>query len=374
MTMTVHQFMTQSKYRDPTRLNIAGYIYNNGNGSFHFYYYESDNLSLPAVINMLEDQWVTRRDTIYTNLPVGHWITEYRGDQVYCTGLPKSHWDDGRLQVNPELATGKRWPKKIIGADLAAPLTQGLHYAARMIMGNKGDPKPGPNLGVVNALRYYMLATYSLLDISGEESFNGLNNFVAASLVNDQGKILATGINTGSYRHAEVSMLINYFRANPEQKKLPAKSVVFSTLTPCRQCTNYLKDTKAADTVIYFGQEDTGKLGRVGKSISAALSTKTGGAKGQSKTDLTGLGVASDCSPSGVHEVMISSALANCMMPNSSIASQIGKGTSRKVLATASTALINEVLRDRATGDTQQSIESAVLHYVTGWLGRVTSS
>jgi len=279
MTTTVSQFLAQNKYQDFNKLNVAGYIHRQGEG-YNFSYYESDNPSLPAVINMLEDDYLTGRDDIYTNLPIGHWITVYRGRQVKCTGTPRSNSDDGKKVITPKLLTPKPWPKKIIGVETAAPLTDGLHFAAKKIMDNAGEPRPGRNLGLVNSLRYYMLATYSLLDISGEESFQGLNNYVAAMLVSDKGEILASGINTGSYRHAEVSMLIDYFRKNPTANKLPAKSIVFSTLTPCLQCTNYLKDTKAHDTIIYFGQEDTGKLGKIGKSISAALSEKTEGAQG----------------------------------------------------------------------------------------------
>jgi len=85
-----------------------------------------------------------------------------------------------------------------------------------------------------------------------------LTGYVGALLVSDQGKILAAGINIGSYRHAEVSMLLSYVRKNPTAAKIPENTIIFSILTPCKGCTGHLTLAKSSNCVIYFGQKDTG--------------------------------------------------------------------------------------------------------------------
>ena len=89
------------------------------------------------------------------------------------------------------------------------------------------------------------------------------------------GAILAAGINTGSYRHAEVSLLLSWFRDHPEARALPPKSIVLSTLTPCRQCTRYLSLAMAPDTLVRFDEADAGRSGRVGERIAEPLGART---------------------------------------------------------------------------------------------------
>ena len=81
------------------------------------------------------------------------------------------------------------------------------------------------------------------------------------------------GSTPGSYRHAEVSLLLSWFRDHPEARTLPAKSIVLSTLTPCRQCTRYLSLAKAPDTLIRFDEADAGRSGRVGERIAEPIGT-----------------------------------------------------------------------------------------------------
>ena len=102
-----------------------------------------------------------------------------------------------------------------------------------------------------------------------------MHDHVGAILVSDAGAILAAGINTGSYRHAEVSLLLSWFRDHPQARTLPAKSIVLSTLTPCRQCTRYLSLAKAPDTLVRFDEADEGRSGRVGERIAERIDVGT---------------------------------------------------------------------------------------------------
>jgi len=226
-----------------------------------------------------------------------------------------------------------------------------------------------------------MLATYSLVDISSAEGYEGLKNYVGALLVSDQGQILAAGINTGSFRHAEVSMLLSYFRNNPTAIKVPENSVIFSTLTPCKGCTGFLSVTKSSNCVIYFGQEDTGKDGKVGKKISTQLSEKTKAPVGRSKEklpgeidtddteDTEGKGVVAIGTASEIHKVQVDKGLTSCMGAGS-IATQIGKAKhAKEVLRSGSEALIHKMLKTRAATDAESEVKHAVLTYIGQWLG-----
>jgi tRNA(Arg) A34 adenosine deaminase TadA len=237
--------------------------------------------------------------------------------------------------------------------------------------------------GLARALRYYLLAAYSLVDISAAESYQGLKNYVGALLVSDEGKILAAGINIGSYRHAEVSMLLSYVRKNSTAAKVPENTIIFSTLTPCKGCTGFLNVAKSSKCVIYFGQEDTGKDGRVGRKISAQLSSKTKDPLGRSKTklpgsvegeDIGGEGVVVEVATSSIHKVTIDKGLTSCM-GEGSIATQIGEAEhSREILTSASEALIHKMLKNRGTGDEESNVKRAVLQYIGQWLGTSKST
>lgn len=149
-----------------------------------------------------------------------------------------------------------------------------MHAAA---LASTADTDPSEDHGgrgvpaLARSLRLYALATRTLIASSALSGFAGVHDHVGAILVSDAGAILAARINTGSYRHAEVSLLLSWFRDNPEARTLPAKSIVLSTLIPCRQCTRYLSLAKAPDTLVRFDEADEGRSGRVGERIAERI-------------------------------------------------------------------------------------------------------
>ncbi len=356
--------------------NVAGYLA--GGTPKTFKYFRSSRDALPAFVNAL--QAAGNSTKVYTTYDTAPWPKHVVQNVKGLASLQASS-GDGALEITPVEQVVRKWPRQVVSArGGSAPLDSGLHAAAVAVRDGVAAAKAGTrDRGLQRALRYYMLAAYSLVDISAAESFAGLKNYVGTLLVGDDGRILAAGINTGSFRHAEVSTLISYFRNNPLATALPAKSILFSTLTPCRQCTGYLETVKAADTVIYFGQRDTGNDGKVGERISAQLSKQTGGLSGRSKTAFTDVpkeieDPESDTpivvlsSTGSIHKVQIDHGLATCM-GSDSIALQVGKAKdSRHILASASDALIHKVGKDRAADDAEAAVKRAVLHHVCGWL------
>lgn len=111
-------------------------------------------------------------------------------------------------------------------------------------------------------LRYYMLATYALA------SHSRRHHPIAAMLVDTHGNILSSGVNSGWWRHAETSMMFNYFLDNPHASMIPPRSIIFSTLCPCEMCTEYMRAWNTSDqpAVIFFGQFDPGPSGSAGDS------------------------------------------------------------------------------------------------------------
>lgn len=375
MPQKLYDFFQTPSVKTPTGgANIAGFI-----DGKNFKYYESSSTKLPAVVNALQAKAKSNKATIYTNSLEALWIKHYPLIKVKHMDALKSAEGDGAVEVTPVVQVTKKWPRRLGAMALAAPLAGGGLYAAAAGLSKDLDlPAGSRKKGLARALRYYMLAAYSLVDISSEESYEGLRNYVGALLVSDQGKILAAGINTGSYRHAEVSMLLSYFRDNPTATTIPERSIIFSTLTPCRGCTGYLSAARSTDSVIYFGQEDTGKDGKVGARISAQLSAKTKEPHGQSKDilpgsvdveDVGGDGVVSGGSISSIHKIQVDKGLASCM-GEGSIATQIGKAKeSRALIRSSSDALVHKMLKSRQGGDDEHAVKDAVLHYIGQWLG-----
>lgn len=349
--------------------NVAGYLFGPAK-TREFRYYRSDSLALPAFVPALE---AAKSKKVYTNLDPAPWpkhvVTNIKGKASLTTTE-----GDGALEVKAVQLADAKWPARVLSAGGGpAPVSDGgLHAAATTLLGSPTLAKDGTReRGLQRALRYYSLAAYALVDISAQEGFEGLSNYVGCLLVGDDGAILAAGINTGGYRHAEVSMLVSYFRSNPAAKTLPAKCIVFTTLTPCKQCTAYLESVKAADTVIYFGQKDTGTDGRVGERISSQLSAKTDAPLGRSKSELTGdVGVVATGSASGIHKIAVDQGLKSCM-GSGSVAGQIGTAKdSRDILRSASDALVHKTIKDRGA-DAESQVKQGVLTYVANWLGRV---
>ena len=374
MPQTLYSFFQTDNIKAPAPgYNVAGFVEGKS-----FKYYESSNLMLPAVVNALQDKKKKNKSSIYTNSKSTLWVKDYPLIKAKFMDVLKSDTGDGTLVVTPTLLTDKSWPRQITALALAAPLPGGGIYTAGAALAEGSRAK-----GLARSLRYYMLAAYSLVDISAAESYQGLKNYVGALLVSDKGEILAVGINTGSFRHAEVSMLLSYFRKNPTATRIPENSVIFSTLTPCKGCTGYLSLAKSINCVIYFGQKDTGKDGKVGEKISSQLSSKTKDPLGRSKTELPGSvdeddsggkGVAVVGSTSSIHKVQVDKGLTSCM-GEGSIATQIGEAKhSRELLTSASEALIHKMLKTRATGDEENDVKKAVLDYIGQWLGTSRSS
>ncbi len=360
--------------------NVAGYI----DGS-EFKFYRSDSLGLPAVVNALLGQPKSSRAAIYTNRLDALWIKNYPKIKVKSMDQLLPNEGDGAAEVALVLQREKKWPKQITALDLSPPLPDGGLYAAAAGLSKDLTLPPGSRKkGLARALRYYMLATYSLVDISSAESYEGLKNYVGALLVSDKGQILAAGINTGSFRHAEVSMLLSYFRKNPTATKVPENSIIFSTLTPCKGCTGFLNVAKSSNCVIYFGQEDTGKDGRVGKKISTQFSEKTKEPLGRSKEalpgevetddDIGGSGVVSVGTASEIHKIQVGKGLTSCM-GEGSIATQIGKAKhAKEILRSGSEALVHKMLKTREGKDAESEVKHAVLQHIGQWLGTSRSS
>jgi len=357
--------------------NVAGYLFGASKPQ-EFRYFSSDRLVLPAFVNALQ---AAKNKDIFTNLASKPWISNLL-PEVKALSYLKSTEGPGATPIAAVEQTQLSWPSRIVSPGAgAAPLDGGgLHASALGIKNGAGAAPAGSRaLGLQRALRYYMLAAYAIVDISGQEAFNGLKHYIGSLLVADNGQILAAGIHTGSYRHAEVSTLISYFRDNSTAAGLPTRAILFSTLTPCKQCTTYLQSTMAHDTVIYFGQPDTGKFGRAGKAISSQLSEKTkplmGRVKAPPTPDVgpseTDLGVVVPSTASGVRKIEIDTSLTSVMVAKKSIGEQLGSAQdSRDILRSASDALIHKALKDRKSDNDEEAVKQAVLQYVTGWLGR----
>lgn len=370
---TLYELCRQDKIKRPEGgFNVAGYI-----DGAEFKFFKSDNLALPAVVNALLAQPKSSRASIYTNRLEATWIKHYPKIKVKSMDSLKPHEGDGATGVRLVPQNDKPWPRQVVANVLPAPLPGGgLHAAAAALHKAQVLADGSREKGLARALRYYMLATYALVDISATEAYEGLKNYVGTLLVGDDGQILAAGINTGSFRHAEVSMLLSYFRQHPTASKVPENSVIFSTLTPCKGCTGYLKVARSTNCVIYFGQEDTGTDGRKGKEISKQLSKETKAPLGRSNqklpgdiTDDDGLGVVAVGAESSIHRITIDRGLTSCM-GEGSIATQIGKARNAKeILRSGSEALVQKMLKDRTGKDAESDVKLAVLQHIGQWLG-----
>ena len=272
MPVRLRDFIRAAGHGDDS---VAGYLEpgRTAGDPHRFVHWRSSNPMLPAFVNCLEDGGDMRR--IYTNHEQAPWARP-RGPGVKRRDNLRADGGDGALMVEPVLVTTRRWPARVGGSGGPAPLPGGLHAAARSSAESVGaskahgeaDASAPPRL-----LRHYALAARTLIALSAASRFAGVHDHVGAILVSDRGAILAAGINTGSYRHAEVSLLLSWFRDHPGARTLPAKSIVLSTLTPCRQCTRYLSLAKAPDTLIRFDEADAGRSGRVGERIAEQLVT-----------------------------------------------------------------------------------------------------
>lgn len=341
--------------------NCAGYF--NTDGSFDFCF--SANQRIPAaayVLDHLKAKCLNERKTqIFTNIREDHWI------RTYFKNVISIQSSQDLVRKCKIAGTDKKQGKCIDSSfDLNAgfhsdtpPLGGGLYEAAKNI---KSQPTAGREKAMARVLRYYMLACYSLLALEKEVGYNG-GNYVAALLVSDKGEILSYGINNGqsraSFHHAEVNMLLSYFSRNPGAK-FPDKSIVFSTLTPCKQCTDYLIESRSQNSVIFFGQKDTGPSGSAGEAIGEAISDVTKPLHG------------STISTSGIRKIQIDQSLNSCHSGDSSIASKIGKsGASATILQSAIDKFDHKLhkISERSTSTPEESEESIIKDKVLTYLG-----
>jgi tRNA(Arg) A34 adenosine deaminase TadA len=367
----IDTYIAAYKKSHPTR-NIAGYL----DGDDNFIWVDRPRASILPAAAYLADYivrkgWSLRNSTIYTSLPTGHWITTYfkniktvgmAGGATYKKVNPKSLDETaGELKLN--LFSGfDQFAAPIPGGGLYEAAEQGLALSPE-----KQALLTGSRRARVRALRYYMLATYALLGLCKRNGYEG-GNYVAAMMVSDDGQVLSFGVNNGqsagSFHHAEVNMLLSYFDANRDAVRYPEKTVVFSTLTPCAQCTAYLKDTRPAKSFIYFGQMDTGKSGAVGAEggFSKAFDELTKPVRG------------SELNEGVVNKFRISTGIESCMTGGGMIAAQIGLDEPAAYLETALSALERKSEKARSGETAEQKEEGEIKTRVLDYLRAFVNS
>lgn len=123
-------------------------------------------------------------------------------------------------------------------------------------------------VGESKARRLYLLAAFSILKKYGRKAKSEDRHNIGSILVSKTGTILSWGVNTGGFCHAEVNSILAYFANNPGVSRLPANSVLFSTLKPCAMCCQFIIEAqhKGSDVKVWYGMNDEG-----GKGSSALL-------------------------------------------------------------------------------------------------------
>lgn len=362
-------YISAYKKANPAR-NIAGYLDAHNN----FVWIDRPGVSiLPAAAYLADyivrNGWSLRNSTIYTSLPANHWITTYFKNIKTAGEIGNATYEkinaasldaiSGELKLN--LFSGfNQSAAPIAGGGLYEAAEQGLALSPE-----KQALLTGSRHARVRALRYYMLATYALLGLCKRNGYEG-GNYVAAMMVGDDGRVISFGVNNGqsagSFHHAEVNMLLSYFDANRDAVRYPEKAIVFSTLTPCAQCTAYLKDTRPEKSFIYFGQMDTGKSGAVGAEggFSKAFDNLTKPVRG------------SEINEGMVNKFQISTGIESCMTGGGMIAAQIGRDDPAAYLETAFSALDRKSEKVRS-GETEAqkedgAIKASVLNYLRAFV------
>ena len=215
-------------------------------------------------------------------------------------------------------------------------------------------------------LRYYMLATYALA------SHARCHHPIAAMLVDTHGNILSSGVNSGGWRHAETSMLFNYFFTNPDAATIPPRSIIFSTLCPCVMCTSYMQawNTSEQPAVIFFGQFDPGDSGKAGDSnartvqLAEVLKEPTVHAEGQ---NLNGAYVYK----SSVHKARVEHGLQEtCGRGAGHIAERLQKSDGAKRLFELARRKLTDAKAGKPKGNTEEAAQQklAVINYLHAFL------
>jgi tRNA(Arg) A34 adenosine deaminase TadA len=385
--------------KDPRNVaNIAGYI--DDRNTFQYHVSQSENLPAAAVVFDLIGRNKMKGGKVYTNLRKAHWIYTYTSGAEGEGGNDLIYIEDANVAaMDTGLLTRGNGKVRVLAGEGASPgpvRGGGLFQAARSLhdsdapVSYRGSNDHSRDKGLHRALRYYMLAAYALLGKSTEAGYSE-GNYIAGLLVDDEGRILSYGVNSGWFHHGETNMLLHYFSDHPGQPKLPSNTILFSTLTPCKQCSKYIEATRPGDSVIFIGQEDTGGRGREGEKFGVHLSAVTdpirnrvakpimqerdtgkvrsvGGAWGQPKTTeriMERVQVGEKVEKSNLETL-----LAQKMKEGATIAEQIGKHCGELLVESRGTFTHKHAkVRDQRLDD--QLIKYQVLDYLNTWMNRV---
>jgi tRNA(Arg) A34 adenosine deaminase TadA len=119
-----------------------------------------------------------------------------------------------------------------------------------------------PHMGYHTVHRVYLMAAYALLRLHDVSAPDG--KYVAAILVDKEGRILGWGLNTNKTNktlHAEVNMLQSYYKyaQQPARRSgIPEGARIYSTLQCCKMCSGMIVATaQKPDTIrVYYGMTD----------------------------------------------------------------------------------------------------------------------
>ncbi len=371
--------------------NIAGYI--DRDGVFQWHVSGHDNL--PAAVTVFDVVGKRTTGVVYTNLRKNHWLYTYTSGEG---GNDLVYIDDKSASADAERIIGGVGNGKVrVLADdgpgpgpLRAP--GGLYQAAKSLHDSQAPVKyEGENhtrdKGLHRALRYYMLAAYALLGKCRATEETDVWNYIAALLVDDEGRILSYGVNSGWFHHGETNMLLNYFRAHSNVATFPANTIVFSTLTPCKQCSTYLQGARPANSVIFIGQEDSGARGREGEKFGVHLSAVTDPIRYRTVTETWNNVVIGRKPPVGwakvgepitekrrgedkVEKHPLEEHLSKQMKEGASVADQIGREC-QDILTHARGTFEYKSGKRRNNDGGEQSVKAQVLEYLNTWIASV---
>lgn len=99
--------------------------------------------------------------------------------------------------------------------------------------------------GMTTVHRLYMAAAFTILRKRGGERTG-----VVALIVDKQGRIISWGMKNDVHWHGETAAVMQLFG------KIPAGSVVYTTLKPCNMCAGLIADASGGDIQVYWGQHD----------------------------------------------------------------------------------------------------------------------
>lgn len=384
-----------NKSRDA--FNIAGYI--DQDETFKYHVSNNENLPAAAVVFDLIGKQQNPTGKVYTNSRKGHWIYTYTSGSGSEGGreLLYAHDSNASAKEAKSMEEGKGKVRVVAGeVSGQGPLKPkgGLFQAAKDLhdgkkqVSYKGVDNHTREKGLHRALRYYMLAAFALLGKGAQAGYDQ-GNYIAALLVDDQGGILSYGVNSGWFHHGETNMLLNYFCAHSSQSKFPANTIIFSTLTPCQQCSKYLQGTRPDESVIFIGQLDSGSKGSEGEKYGKHLSAVTdpirnrvakpkmevrdtgkfkevkGWGPTPSKVPITELVQVGET----VTKPILETLLSEQMREGSTVAEQIGKNCSEVLIQSRATFAHKYAKKEKRNQELEdQLVKCQVLEYLNTWV------